>query len=132
MTPERRKELRALAEDAKERPSSVFTRRKLNVKLNPQTVLRLLAIADAADETEKALEKCLLSIHGSGSWRCAGCGEYMAQGQSHGRADHAPGCDGSCRNCPVEVECGPVNDETDAAIRNIAAAFERLRKARGE
>lgn len=33
---------------------------------------------------------------------CPQCGGY---GWVHGTAmDHAPGCDGTCRNCPVPVE----------------------------
>ena len=40
---------------------------------------------------------------------CQGCGkEFDSLTTSHGRADHAPGCDGSCENCPVEVGCGPI------------------------
>jgi hypothetical protein len=50
---------------------------------------------------------------------CPQCGGY---GWVHGTAmDHAPGCDGTCRNCPVEVEvqapcdlcggCGKVQNE---------------------
>lgn len=42
-------------------------------------------------------------------WRCDGCGEIFNHYRfSHSRADHAPGCDGSCRNCPVEIQCGPI------------------------
>lgn len=42
-------------------------------------------------------------------WRCENCGEEFDSPRiSHGRAEHAPGCDGSCRSCPVEVECGPI------------------------
>lgn len=41
-------------------------------------------------------------------WRCQSCGKDVPDGTtSHGRADHAPGCDGSCKNCPVEARCGP-------------------------
>lgn len=46
------------------------------------------------------------------NWRCESCGAEVPAGTtSHGRAEHAPGCDGSCTNCPVEVECGPCGPE---------------------
>lgn len=44
-------------------------------------------------------------------WRCESCEEEFDEYRlSHGRAEHVPGCDGSCRNCPVEVECGPISE----------------------
>lgn len=43
-------------------------------------------------------------------WRCEACGvEFDHEQFSHSRADHAPGCRGDCRNCPVEVQCGPIS-----------------------
>lgn len=50
-------------------------------------------------------------------WRCQACGADVPEGTfSHGRADHAPHCDGSCKSCPVEVECGPCGPvDADAA-----------------
>jgi hypothetical protein len=42
-------------------------------------------------------------------WRCVDCGEeFDGPRHSHGRAGHAPGCDGFCRSCPIEIECGPI------------------------
>ena len=42
-------------------------------------------------------------------WRCVGCGETFDEPRhSHGRAGHAPDCNGECRSCPVEIECGPI------------------------
>ena len=52
-------------------------------------------------------------------YQCEGCGKFVDEGSSHGRADHAPDCDGSCRNCPIEVECGPIRDVTDKMNRTI-------------
>ena len=42
-------------------------------------------------------------------WRCEGCGKEFHQEQlGHSRAAHARDCDGNCRNCPVEEQCGPI------------------------
>jgi hypothetical protein len=43
-------------------------------------------------------------------WRCESCGdEFNSETFSHSRAEHAGDCDGACRNCPVEIQCGPVS-----------------------
>lgn len=58
-------------------------------------------------------------------WCCEGCGEqFYKERISHGRAEHTPGCDGNCRNCPVEVECGPIS-MMSAEPANDGSASER-------
>lgn len=52
-------------------------------------------------------------------WVCTQCGAtFGEETTSHSRAEHRPHCDGTCHNCPIEVECGPVisnRDRSDVA-----------------
>lgn len=99
---------------------------------------RLDALADKpaapgmVSVSREALEEAERAIHGAGAWRCRGCGEFMARERSHGRADHAPDCDGSCKKCPVEVECGPIEDVTDDVLARLRAAAGDGKRARLE
>lgn len=54
-------------------------------------------------------------------WRCLQCGkEFTDKTFSHGVASHSPDCDGTCKRCPVEIECGPVEEiETDEGGRDV-------------
>jgi hypothetical protein len=43
-------------------------------------------------------------------WQCEECGEAFDGPQfSHSRAGHAFDCNGECRNCPIEIQCGPIS-----------------------
>lgn len=69
-----------------------------------------------------ALAADVLDEADSAPWQCEACGEEVPAGTtSHGRAEHAPSCDGTCRSgCPVEVECGPCSP-----VRAARDAFEK-------
>ena len=62
-------------------------------------------------------------------YECLRCGESFGEERSsHGVAGHDDDCDGSCENCPVELECGPI----EAVFRPEDSAHEAATAERKE
>lgn len=76
-------------------------------------------------------------------WRCLSCGESVPPDhgaepglRGHTRSEHAPSCDGNCRDCPVPVSCGPVvethatlaDSAVEAKLRYVEARLARVRE----